>query len=335
MKDNCFKDDRWWEGRRIDIERAAEPTNVLWENMAVKPNERFVKALGTYGLAFICLAVVFAINLGLSFARDKLDKNVTTKSYSETRIFITIILISFTSSIIIAINNTILSKVIRYISQFERHETYTKYNLTVSLKLTTSMLINTGIIPLVVNLREDKWFGRGGLAMDMFFIVLTINFVTPSISLFNPFHFLKLIRFKLEENKGKNSMKTQREANALREGVMWNPPYYYATTMVTFAITCFYTPLIPMLSIISLVGITYKYWVEKYILLRRCQMPNEMADQMAKAFADLIPICCFFYALGQWFFIGVLSNNENPYPFIALGLTVIFLLFPFGSFMGQ
>ena len=152
------------------------------------------------------------------------------------------------------------------------------------------MFINTGVIPLIVNFGKKRYFGRSGLAMDMFFILLAINVVTPTLSLFNPFHFWKLFRFKYEEWKGKHSKMTQREANKLREGVECNLPFYHATTMLTFMITCFYTPLIPMLPIISFFGLLYKFSVEWYIILRRCKLPQEMAEQMGFTFTDLIPV---------------------------------------------
>ncbi|CAI2384085.1 unnamed protein product [Moneuplotes crassus] len=326
VKSERFQDDRWWDGKRIDIERAAEPTNIYWENMAVKPNERFWRSLATYGVAFICLAIVFAINLGLSFARDALDDEVNSSNNNETRIYAMIIVISFISSIFIAINNTILFKVIRYISQFERHETYTKMNLTVSVKLTVCVVINTGVIPLIVNLGKKRWFGRSGLAIDMFFILLAINFITPSLSLFNVVHFWRKFRYWYEERKGEKSSMTQREANQLAEGVDWNPPYYYATSVSILIITCFYTPLIPLLAIISFFGLIYKYWVEKYVLLRRCKIPQELGEQMAIMFIGVIPLCLFFYSLGQFIFIQTLSEGKNQLPWIPLGMMILAVL---------
>ena len=51
----AYTDERWWEGRWIDVERAAEPTNIFWENMAVKQKTRVWKASVTYFIAFLCL----------------------------------------------------------------------------------------------------------------------------------------------------------------------------------------------------------------------------------------------------------------------------------------
>ena len=105
--------------------------------MAVKEKTRVYRAFVTYFIAFLCLCVVFLVNLGLSFAREELDDEVSKDNNDDDAgVYATLLAISFISSMIIAANNTILSKVVRYLSKYERHETYTKFNLTVSIKLT-------------------------------------------------------------------------------------------------------------------------------------------------------------------------------------------------------
>ena len=139
----------------------------------------------TYLLAFVCLGVVFGINLGLNILRDALQAIAEKSSELSGGILVIIMIIGIWSSLVVAVNNIILTKIIRVISKYERHETYTKYNVSVALKLTFSMFINTGIIPLVINLGSDNWFGYGGLVVDIFLIMLTINFVTPLTNLFD------------------------------------------------------------------------------------------------------------------------------------------------------
>jgi Calcium-activated chloride channel len=190
-ENNKFQDPRWWEGQRIDIERAAEPTNVYWENMAITFSNRFKRTLITYFIAFICLGVVFCINLGLNISRDLLQKTAQNSSGISAKDYIIIMLIGICSSLVVTVNNVILTKIIRVISKYERHETYTKYNVSVAIKLTFSMFTNTGIIPLIINLGNTNWFGYGGLVVDIFLIMVTVNLVTPMTHLFDVEIFLK------------------------------------------------------------------------------------------------------------------------------------------------
>lgn len=183
---NYFQDTWWWEGQRIDLERAAEPTNVYWENMSVTFSSRFKYSWLTYFTSFILLLIVFLINFGLSFSRNLLANEISNVNGDSSKLYNAInSLISILSSIIIAINNALLTLVIRSISKLERHETYTKYNVSVSIKLTFSMFINSGMIPMLIHYFKDNWFTCGGLAFDIFLIMITINFISPLTKLFD------------------------------------------------------------------------------------------------------------------------------------------------------
>ena len=296
--------------------------------MAVKDSTRFKRSLLTYFIAFLSLCAVFGINLILSLLRESIEGNPSGTQSKTDQLISTIISISFISSIVIANNNAILSKIVRYISKFERHETYTKFNLTIAIKLTACMLINTAAIPFIVKPNKEKWFRQNGLANDALLIVATMNIITPTINLIGFSNLYKKLRIKLEVCKGKKSKMTQKEANKLYEGLEFDQPFLYATTMTTFFITCFFTPLIPMLPIISIIGLIYKYYVDKYLLLRRSKLPQEMAEQMAMAFSNLIPIGLFFYALGQFIFVTDLSNGGNKLPHLALWFSVLSLIIP-------
>jgi hypothetical protein len=52
---NSKIDNRYWEGRRVIVERAAEPTDIYWENLSVSTLERVKKTFYTYLMAFGCL----------------------------------------------------------------------------------------------------------------------------------------------------------------------------------------------------------------------------------------------------------------------------------------
>jgi hypothetical protein len=71
--------------------------------------------------------------------------------------------------------------VVRYLTQKERHETHTASNLSVAVKLTLARFVNTAIIPVIVNVRKDRWFVDGGLVSDIFFIMISISFIDPIV----------------------------------------------------------------------------------------------------------------------------------------------------------
>jgi len=250
----------------------------------------FKRSLITYLITFLCLVTVFGINLGLALLRDFLVDRAE-ESGQNSGIYILVLLIGVASSLVVAINNWVLSLVIRRVSIYEGHDTYTYLNLSIALKETFSMFINTGVIPILVNLGRNNWFGYGDLSIDILFIMFAINFVSPTLSILDVVHFWRKFRIWFEKKKGKESLMTQREANELSEGTEMDLSRLYAGTMLVFFMTAFYTPLIPLLPVISFFGLVYKYWVEKIILLRRNKLPEQFAEQMALNFSNLVPLC--------------------------------------------
>jgi hypothetical protein len=54
-------------------------------------------------------------------------------------------------SVVIILINFVIGKSTRYFSSFERPHTVTAYNISVALKLTLAMFVNTAAITLIVN----------------------------------------------------------------------------------------------------------------------------------------------------------------------------------------
>lgn len=185
-------DDRYWEGSHVIVERAAEPSDVYWENLSVSTTGRVRKSFITNSVAFLCLCVAFGVNLGLSIAKDKLDKSRHQSNSSASATIIR--LISVLTSFFVVFINVVLGRIIRILSAYEQHETYSKYHISVASKLTIATFINTGIVPLLVNFGKDNWFDRGGLSVDIFYNMLSISFLGPLFYLLNPVYFVKRIK---------------------------------------------------------------------------------------------------------------------------------------------
>ena len=192
-------DERYWEGNHITVERAVLPGDVYWENLSVSTTDRVKKSLVTNGIALLLLGVAFGVNLGLSFAKDALDDSDNGQSSSVSTL---IRIISILTSFFVVFINFVLGRIIRILSAYEQHETYSKYHVSVAVKLTIATFINTGIVPLLVNFGKENWFDRGGLMVDIFYNTLTVAFIGPFFYLFSPSHLARKIKMCLEERKG-------------------------------------------------------------------------------------------------------------------------------------
>ena len=118
--------------------------------------------------------------------------------------------VSFGTSIVVVIFNNILVTLIRKFSASEKHETHTKYTLSVAFKLVVATFVNSGITPIVVNRKEQDWFSNSGLALDIYNNVLSLCFVTPLFYLLDVMFFLRLIQRCLAKRKGPKSTLTQK-----------------------------------------------------------------------------------------------------------------------------
>jgi hypothetical protein len=54
-----------FKGRNLDIERAPEPTDVLWENCGFTSKEKSLQRLKSGSITFLLMVVVFFMFLGL------------------------------------------------------------------------------------------------------------------------------------------------------------------------------------------------------------------------------------------------------------------------------
>lgn len=95
---------------------------------------------------------------------------------------------SIIASVFVIIVNIALKTVIRKVSLYEKHDTYTSHNISVAFKLTLARFINTAIVPLLINRGFENWLKPGGLVNDIFFLILSISFLDPILYLINPLY---------------------------------------------------------------------------------------------------------------------------------------------------
>lgn len=162
----------------VKVERAPEPEDIIWTNLAVPLEEKVKKKLATFSVTFVTLGISFAIVYGLSQAQ---------KSYKENNAlsFVISIMISLISKILdsILLSNLVI---IKKLSILERDFTVTKYQTSLAVKSIFAQLFNTILIPVFVNFYiKDDIYGQNGLASDVFMLGVTNSFLTPILKLVN------------------------------------------------------------------------------------------------------------------------------------------------------
>lgn len=292
------------------MNRAAEPTDIFWENMALNSRKRLKRKLITYSVSILLLGIVFFVTLLLDFFINFLEDE--TNGGSNILVLL-IWALTFGNSILVAVINLILRAVMRKLTAKERNKTYTDYNVDVSFKLFFTMFANTAIIPLATKPSKNNWFGVNGLVVDVYLNLILVSFVNPLFYHYNWTLLFKKLRICYEKRKRHHSKITQREANKLFEGTNFDIAKGYADINMILATTAFYTPLMPLLPIISISGLIFHFWLQKYFLFRKCKIPQHMGERLAMLASANIPLLMFIYSLGQFIFISALSDGANRF----------------------
>ena len=73
----CKEDKRYFSGNRIKMERAAEPTDIYWENFSVVTIQRVKKSVLTYITTIFLLGVSFTVNLVSARLQTNLEKQAS------------------------------------------------------------------------------------------------------------------------------------------------------------------------------------------------------------------------------------------------------------------
>lgn len=178
---------------RWNWERAPEPTDIFWENMAIGPFNRIW--YGLFSNLFTILTMVGCLILIslVKRAQDNHMKSVKDKEMTLQEKGITNF-ISGVASMIVVIINTVLVKVVRKFSLMERHETITKMNVSVAFKLTIARFLNSSVILVIVNQEAKEWYNAGNLVYDATLLIGMMTFQIPFTYLFNIPGIIKTIK---------------------------------------------------------------------------------------------------------------------------------------------
>lgn len=319
-----------FRGKEVFIERAPEPTDFLWENLAVSSWDRFKKRSFTKIMTLLLIVVSFGliilINWGQGEAREKLG---ATSHVVEV--------FSGSASILIVVINTVLSMVVRILTAKEMHPTYTSHFTAIAEKLCVAQFLNTALTTLTAQiilynqfselgfidgLLAVPFYGKGGMVENMFFVFISNAYLTPLLNLFDFGYFIKLYKRKKALKLGEKSTMTQKEAHTLFEESEMDLAVKNALMVKTMLLTAFFAPIIPFALIFAIIGLTFNYWVDKHLLLRRNVLPIALQNELCVNMVENIEWMGLMFGLGNLIFILGLQNAEgvSVYEVVPKGL---------------
>ena len=186
-------DKRYLKSNRIVVTRPPEPLDVYWENLGYGVwNQRF-RIFLTCVTTGLLLLVAFAISLSMQLLKRRLaDSGI--ENGEPWRVYLSRV-IGILLSLVVTITNFILSKLIIWMSEKEKHETYTQLKKSIGSKMILAQIINTVIMPLAGNIRLRDWFTQAGLMEEVTINTLSTAFAGALLYAFDPgYMFLRVKR---------------------------------------------------------------------------------------------------------------------------------------------
>lgn len=119
--------------------------------------------------------------------------------------------LSILCSLAISIINDNLIKTIRRFTDYEKHQTITKINVSVAVKLTFARFLNCSVILLTTNPYVKGWFGGASLAYDASILIVIMACSQPMIYALNIGGRLKkrkIEKLKEKQEAGEDSVMT-------------------------------------------------------------------------------------------------------------------------------
>lgn len=306
----------------IRVEGAPEPSDIYWVNLRMKPMKRFMIKICVYLLLFVALFISFIIINSLNSIKHNNSKIVSVAG--------SILLISF---------NAILGKLVRLLTRFERHPTWSDYTRSVTNKLCLIVCLNTIIIPLFANNDMDKWYDNGGLADDIFYVVIA-NAIIPNLTyIFKIPYIIKLLkRYNLQRrsSQGQPLNISQARANELYEGPEFDLSSRTAHIVKTFILCIAYSPLVPVAIPISICGLIIEYWISKYMLLRVHTRPRNYGNEMFGNTSRWIQIGLLIHSIMLMvFYSRIVEATYQSYGYVYIYLAVQYLFCPVDSIVNR
>ena len=338
----CFIDKKkkqnYFSFGKIRVYLAPEPEDIIWENMEFTVVQRLYRIIIVYSLSILLIFLSFIIICKLDNWQNDIKTNEKNflKKYAG----------SFSISIIISVINLILEFIMKIFTQIEKQKSMTNYYLSFSIKYTIFTFITSALLPFtssVINSHKDKDNGNKSdyidnidnktLITNLLFLFVANSLANPIIWTINIPLIIKKIRIYFIERKcipDAMHFKTQKELNDLYEYPDMDIAGKYSYISKTLLMTMFYLPIFPLGVLISIFGLVFAYFVEKFNFTHGYKRP-EMLNEKLGAFHYNFFICILVvYSFGNYIFTYQI-DEKHKWPLINIIIFSILSILPYSK----
>ena len=290
---------------RISVYLAPEPEDVIWENMEFTSFQRLYRIIIVYSLSFILISGAFLAVYYLNNIQKGISYNGILKYIA-----------SFSITIVISILNIFLEIIMKFFTKIEKQTSKTKYYLSYSIKLTIFTFTTSAIVPFLSDYLNKSNEKNDDLITNMIFLFLTNSFLTPAVWTLNISLIIKKIRIYFIERKSMPDymhFKTQKELNDLYEYPDMDIASKYSYLYKTILMTMFYLPKFPLGVLISLLGLVFAYFLEKYNFTHSYKRPEMLNEKLGEFYFNFFICMSVSYSIGNYIFMkNILDDTTWP-----------------------
>ena len=294
--------------KKIGVYSAPEPEDVIWENLEFTVSQRFFRVFFIYLIAIIFIVIVFHIVYLLNIIKIEVKEG----NFVQLLKYV----VSFSISIIVFIINKILKIIMGLITKKEKQYSMTNYRLSFSIKLTIFTFVVSAIVPLLshfINPQYEK-HNNNKLITTILFIFLINSFLNPLFWTVNVGLIVKKIRIyfiERKENPNSKHFKTQKELNDLYQYPDMGVSAKYSYIFKTVLMSMFYLPIFPLGILISLLGLIFAFFLEKYNFTHIYKRPEMLNEKIGEFYFDFFIFVLLSYSIGNYIFLQGLFKNDS------------------------
>lgn len=305
----------------------SEPTDIIWENLEYSTLNRFIRTLLIYFLTAVILFISFWILWGINIGQRELQ------NYSRN----VLIGISVAFSTAIAVINFVIRISLRYLTYVEKNTSHSDFYLSYSFKLMIALFCNTALLPIAVAYFTEQWSDKGILISNSFIFFISNSIVTPLLVLVNPQYYINwLMRWHLTQKYEKNNETmehTQRELNEYFSDADMDLADKYSYIGQTLLMSILYIPLLPVGCLISLIGLSVFYFIEKYNVTSSYKRPPQISSSITFAYISNFRLIIFVFAISIYSFYDGIYLNYFRFALFSIIAYGILILLPYTEFL--
>jgi hypothetical protein len=312
--------------RSLKIKRAALPTNVIWDNYCLTPNEKVTRRVLSVFIA-ICLSM---LTFGLLYAINKWEDELE-KRYTKLHAYLTFIFETF----VVYIVNQLLIYSLNKAIEFERRPTYSDQEISKIRIISTAQFFNTAIIILFANFMEHSYVKVIGESEVLRTIasIMIFEFLSEIFYFFFDIHYLKKLfkRKKIEAQLVEDS-KTVKLFQFEVQHEFENPHFelYESFTAVfsCVAVALFYFPIFPFGLAIAALRLFCFYLMTKYKFIYRSKVTIEYEFEFSKKILRITEYMILYFCAGYVAFDMIFAKSVSAmtFMFLVIGVVQLFWL---------